>query len=200
MTTKGSTIASTSDTAEEGRRPFHRSSVILILLAGPLALLGGAEQYGANPVWVFLGGPIVAAAWGISLAVVLWRLSALSRPLRGLLIAVVVSLVATGAMNFGPLMRAFHLAGAYLHLQMHRTSYEAKIARLNGSPKLAVFPRGGWLSMSEGIVYDESDEILLAPEARSANWKAQTSTTEVSCGLGDVRHLTGHFYVAFFGC
>jgi hypothetical protein len=54
--------------------------------------------------------------------------------------------------------------------------------------------------MSEGIVYDDSDEILLAPEARSPQWKARASTTELSCHVAIVQRLGQHFYLASIVC
>jgi hypothetical protein len=55
-----------------------------------------------------------------------------------------------------------------------------------------------WLS--NGVVYDESDEAALPTERQSDVWKRRSAPTELSCGTYDIRPVGGHFYIADFAC
>ena len=75
----------------------------------------------------------------------------------------------------------------------------------SGEPRLLIFNRGGMSWASRGYVYDESDEITLDEPLRSAQWKARSDGTELSCGyyaqpLPGRFSITQHWYLASFSC
>jgi hypothetical protein len=74
-----------------------------------------------------------------------------------------------------------------------------------GAPRLWVLDVGDMIWSSRGYVYDESDEILRAPEAHSAAWTARAAHSELSCGYYArpfPGHLTftRHWYLVSFPC
>jgi hypothetical protein len=65
--------------------------------------------------------------------------------------------------------------------------------RPNPRPHIVVFvwdgfaPSGFW-----GVAYDDSDEIMLPPSRRSAQWKKRAASTQFACGFG-VKPLWDHY-------
>lgn len=45
------------------------------------------------------------------------------------------------------------------------------------------------------VVYDESEEITLAEDLRSAAWKARIADTPLQFGIGDLTSFGNHFYL-----
>jgi hypothetical protein len=89
--------------------------------------------------------------------------------------------------------------GERLHFQAMRRSYLEDVSKLSssGEPRFAMWRRGGF-GIGHGVVYDESDEIVL-PEPSSA-WKKRVANTEVGmCGAGGTP-LGNHFYLVRTGC
>jgi hypothetical protein len=90
-------------------------------------------------------------------------------------------------------------AGERLHFLAMRHSYLEDVSKLPsvGEPRFAVWLRGGFV-IGHGVVYDESDEIVL-PE-QSPAWKKRVANTEVGlCGAWGVP-LGNHFYLVRTGC
>lgn len=54
------------------------------------------------------------------------------------------------------------------------------------SPKMMLFPLGGFDIMSYGIVYDESDEISLPIDSRSEKWSRQEAGKVLKCESFDL--------------
>jgi len=75
----------------------------------------------------------------------------------------------------------------------------------NGNARLMTINLGGMIWASRGFVYDESDEIMQEPSAKSAGWKARAQDSELGCGYGAIpipgpSAFTQHWYIASFGC
>jgi hypothetical protein len=66
-------------------------------------------------------------------------------------------------------------------------------------PLIAYFEWDSFLSVSYGVVYDETDEIAQEPEQRSAGWHGARPSSVLDCPA-DVRALGGHFYAAHISC
>ena len=54
---------------------------------------------------------------------------------------------------------------------------------------------GGFLSVWHGVVYDATDQIILAPSKRSAAWQATKTGGLLGCS-GTDRPLGDHYYLA----
>ncbi|HUI17777.1 MAG TPA: hypothetical protein VL244_08945 [Alphaproteobacteria bacterium] len=91
--------------------------------------------------------------------------------------------------------------GEYIHFRVKRAAYLADIARLptDKGPRLAIFDWGGFVG-SHAVVYDESDEVILSKDERSAAWKERIEGTELVCGIVAAEPLGDHFYITRIGC
>lgn len=104
-------------------------------------------------------------------------------------------------LNLGALWQFSMGAGEAIHFRLARRSYLSEIAALpaNERPRLAVFvlSEDGWLGISNLhlVVYDESDEVALPEERRSAAWKKRAARTPLQFGIGYLRPLGDHFYI-----
>jgi hypothetical protein len=98
-------------------------------------------------------------------------------------------------------LRNANYIGQVLNFEIMRPAYQARIDALprTGEPKLVVFNRGGMVWHSEGVVYDESDEVVRPQADRTTAWKLRASNTELGCGYW-AGALSGHFYLADFDC
>ncbi len=92
--------------------------------------------------------------------------------------------------------------GDAVHFALMRASYLAKVEALpaTGQPHFAVFHRGGMVWASNGVVYDESDEIVLPRGQQSDAAKRRLNRSELGCGEYTVQRLGAHFYAADFSC
>jgi hypothetical protein len=122
---------------------------VLLSVAVPLSLLLGAEEFGADVWWVPFGPSAVVTAWGVCLAVLVWRRRTSSQAFRGVALAGILALVATAWWFSGELFGACDVPGTHLHLALHRRSYQRRIAEVGGEPKVIVFSRGGWFWIGE---------------------------------------------------
>ena len=180
-----------------------------IVLGGPgipaLLVLLAATPLGAGFFYLMIIIPALLLVWAAlalwslvrCLAFVTsrrWKLSALAAVLP-----VVVCLV---GLNFWSFVRGCNYLGDVLHFVVARPYYEHVIANLprDGRPRLAVFNWGGSIWVSHGLVYDESDEVALAPGRQSAQWLADPRLAELECGGFGVQPLWSHYYLASFPC
>jgi hypothetical protein len=91
--------------------------------------------------------------------------------------------------------------GDVIHFVVRKPYYDQQIAALPaGQPRLVVFDWGGTSWTSFGLVYDESDQVALPKGRQSADWLAQASHSELSCGGYGVQSLWDHYYLASFPC
>jgi hypothetical protein len=172
---------------------------MVALVACPIALLGGAERYGDDPLWVIFGFHILLALSALCIAVIIWHQTTLRQRSRWFFVGLVTIVFAIAWVFRDPADEAIDRGGTYLHLLLHRQEYEKQIAAQTKPSKLMVFPRGGMPWSFGAIVYDESDELIRPPEARSSLWRARASMTVLSCKF-KARRLEGHFYAAHFLC
>jgi len=178
---------------------------VVVAAAGPLILaLASATPLGLDLLWVLVGSKIMLVfwaaigVWAATIAVAAARRAAWRRAASAAVLPLAVAIVAIHPMNF---VRSCHEWGAVLNFRFVQSSYRTRVATLPtiGQPKLVVFSRGGMPWASEGIVYDESDEILLPHGRQSSAWLQRASESELSCGYS-VRPLGEHFYLGFFNC
>jgi hypothetical protein len=89
--------------------------------------------------------------------------------------------------------------GERIHFQIIRSSYLDDVSKLpfSDEPRFAQWRWGG-LALQRGVVYDESDEILL--KEQSSAWKKRVQITQVgACGARGVAALGDH-YLVLIGC
>jgi len=138
------------------------------------------------------------AAFSVWTATVAIRRRQWLRAISGVVLPVVVAI---GAFEPMAVVRACNAVGSRLNFELHRGAYEDRVAALPavGQPRFAIFIRGGMPFFSEGIIYDESDEVALPDEKRSPAWIERTRHTELSCGFSAHR-VSGHYYIGHFFC
>jgi hypothetical protein len=176
----------------------------MVALAGPLILVAGTVCCGLNFFW---------RVYGISSVLVLWVLAALCAAwfavrnfnrskwrsaLPALVLPIVLFCAIPGRFR---LVQSCGELGHFLLFRARRSDYVARVAAMpdDGRPKLAIFSLGGMVWYSEAIVYDESDELVLPPEQRSASWTERARHLEFVCGFW-ARPLGDHFYLVGFSC
>ncbi|MDP9025226.1 MAG: hypothetical protein M3N13_07625 [Candidatus Eremiobacteraeota bacterium] len=112
----------------------------------------------------------------------------------------VVILLAMGTL----LEPAVHV-GDVAHFFAVKPSYDKEIGMLpSDGSRFYEFNWGGMLFASKGVVYDETDQIVMPKDRRSASWLARVKETDLMCGgselVAPVRPLWSHYYLAYFGC
>jgi hypothetical protein len=162
-------------------------AILVLLWSGPFGLS-------------FAGVPILLFVWAISALAVLvitivsvwtrdWR-RALSRsilPLATLIMIAHADAVWSFAID----------TGEKLHFRMERRNYLEDVSKLPTDKARLQFWNWGGFTISHGVIYDESDEVLL-PE-QSAAWKSRIEGTELVCGVWG-EPLDDHFYLVRVGC
>jgi hypothetical protein len=102
--------------------------------------------------------------------------------------------------------RASIWAGDRLELLAALPTYSREIANLphKEGPRIATF---FWRDLNLGfglafgyefLVYDESDEVALPAQERSAAWR-QNAGSDLQCRLTGVEHVFGHYYFVGHG-
>jgi hypothetical protein len=93
-----------------------------------------------------------------------------------------------------------------IHFACLRGVYEERVTSLPpDGRRLAIFELGGMIWASRGIVYDETDQIMVDAVHQSGDWKARAADTELSCGYF-AKPVPGpggwsrHWYLTSFGC
>jgi hypothetical protein len=106
------------------------------------------------------------------------------------------------ALNPFAFIRFCNGIGDTIHFGVMRERYRSVVKSLpgTGEPKLVIFNWGGMVWSSNGVIYDESDEVALAPGRQSPDWIARAGRTEPGCGGYSITPVGGHFYLADFPC
>jgi len=79
---------------------------------------------------------------------------------------------------------------------LDRRSWHAEVDVAHcGAPIVLVFLWGGFLSGWHGVVYDTTDQIILAPRERNAAWQGSDFGGILGCSKA-YRTLGGHYYLA----
>jgi hypothetical protein len=83
-----------------------------------------------------------------------------------------------------------------------RAHYRSAVAAMpaTGEPKLVMFDWGGGIGASNGVVFDESDEVAWLPDRQSRAWQARARRTTLSCEGYSITPLGAHFCYAEFPC
>ena len=180
-----------------------------LLAAGlgvPLALIVlAASPLGTNFLYVVVGIPALLFLWAIAGggALIVGVRAATRREWRRcvLALALPIVLLAVAADPTGFVRSCNHI-GDVIHFIVAKPYYDRQIAALPADrrPRLVVFDWGGMVWASSGLVYDETDQVALPRDRRSADWLAQASHSELSCEGYGVEPLWGHYYLASFPC
>lgn len=187
-------------------RAFRSAVALWIILSGIYCFLAFIDDdilfftaLGSLPLIVFWVGVVV---WSSVLAAMrLW-----SHAYRPALRAALVLPLATGVIFYG------QDVGDVVRFEIERPSYIAAIAAARGGrsdnehveidvgpPMVAYFPWGGFLSVSYGVVFDETDQMVKPVAARREAWADRGVPVELKCE-GGVLAVGGHFYVGRFSC
>ncbi len=146
--------------------------------------------------------PFVILAWlasGLYAATVTVRLCIRRAWTRVIASAILPVSTVLAALWFGTVWNLAIAAGDDIHFQLMKASYVRTIAAMPREPfRLVIFDWGG-LGVSHAVVYDESDQIALAPNERSAEWQRRASGTELKCGVSG-SSAGAHFYIVRLGC
>ena len=164
-------------------------------LAGPMALGFASVYFDSLPILLapflvpmLIGVCLLAAAEAIRRAHGRrWRAAVSELMLSALL----VGFAFAPNQLFGPVVRLGTEAGLVSYYgglmpEILQTPRE-------GGPRFLLFDRGGFGGISLFTIYDESDEIGLAPNERSPAWQAKHAGDAGLCD-GAATHMIGHFY------
>jgi len=192
-----------AETAAQARFPRW---LVAIGLGVPVALiLLAASPMGADFLYVMAGIPALLFVWAVGgvAALIISARSAMRKDWRRCVIAsvlpIVLLVVALDPFGF---VRTCNYIGDVLHFIIAKPYYDRQVAALPSDlrPRLVVFDWGGMVWASSGLIYDETDQVSLPRGRQSADWLAEASHTELSCGGYGVRPLWDHYYLASFPC
>ena len=184
---------------------------VWVSLGLPLLLVAlNSTPIATDFAFVIIGIPVLLGIWA---CLGIWALILTVRHMRRrewsrALASALLPLVILGAgLRFWRFIHLCNDGGDVVYFIAERSSYLEKIRTVppNGEPRLLVFNRGGMIWASQGYVYDESDEVVRDEPLRSANWKARSDNTELSCGyyaqpFPGHFSFTQHWYLASFNC
>ncbi len=172
-------------------------------------------------VWELLA--ILSAVWAVNYGRIgAWRFDAMSSLLPVAMLWTLIAEFAAAPTLFQPakvgsaaflsfllapltLFRPALDVGDVVHFVLVKPAYDVLIAQLpkDGS-RYKEFNWGGMMFSSNGVVYDETDQIVLPKARRSAAWVARVKNTDLMCGTDDLvsvpRPLWSHYYLTSFGC
>lgn len=172
---------------------------VLLMVAFPAGLVAA---WSGPFDWTLAATPLLIIAWvAASIYAVVVTMRFFTRRAWGGAIASMIlpASACVAALWFGTLWRLAITAGDDIHFQMAKASYERIIAATPRSPfRLAIFDWGG-LGVSHGVVYDESDQVLLPPSKRAQEWRARAVGTPLECGVSGYA-VEAHFYIVRVGC
>jgi hypothetical protein len=191
----------TSD-AGSGRPQLGRDFLVWpILLATGLFLLFVAlfAIPRSRVLLLFFGVPVIAIVTLIPVALSCFvAVASLKgrRYLRALSALVLPIVCAIAAVNYGGTLRTCAAAADYVQFYVGYPFFAHAVSQLprNEGPRLAVFTMDGFISMSSGVAFDESDEIGLAAGQQTDAWKVRAAHTELSAGDFVAKRLLGHYY------
>jgi hypothetical protein len=173
---------------------------IVLSILWPLAFIAAWS----GPFSWTVGVWFVLLFWGLSASVALVFAIDFAAKRNWLRVSAMLPLPLTiilAIANFGGLWRAGQIAGDYVHFYVMRPIYLREISKLpSDGPRLVVYNWGGLLPLvSHGVAYDESDEVGLPKEKRSAAWQDRANRTDAECIVGDTP-LGSHFYLVNLDC
>ena len=173
---------------------------LILTFGSPIALV---LVWTAPDPWGFIGVLTVYLIWcgsalGFFIAILTWLYRRQWRRAASTLILPASALAAL--LNLHVVAKATIWVGDRLVLLATFPSYSREISNLphQQGPHIATLP---WrdlngFQMDLGyvlLVYDESDEIALPVQERSAAWK-ENAGSDLQCRLTGVEHIFGHYY------
>jgi hypothetical protein len=203
MTKVENSDGSNADVAESLRIPRW---LVAFGFGIPLALiLFAASPLGNNFFYVMLGIPALLLVWVIvgTISLMLCIRSAMRRAWKRSFITLILPIILVSvAVNPFGFVRSCNYLGDVAHFIVSKPYYDRIIAALpaNQRPHLTVFNWGGMVWASQGLVYDETDQVSLPRGRQSAAWLAQARHSELSCEGYGVQPLWDHYYLASFPC
>jgi hypothetical protein len=128
-----------------------------------------------------------------SLVVWFWRRDRSS----GLAMAIGIIIVGVSAVppysEYSPAMKIVDL----VQVAAYRGDLQRQVREMKAqgvSPTIAEIELGGIGSITFGIAFDPTGEILLPPKKRSASWTATGGQTELGVDGMEARHIIGSYY------
>jgi hypothetical protein len=149
---------------------------------------------------LFFGMPVIAVGSLIPIALSCFVAVTSLKERRYLkaLSALVLPIVCTiAAVNYGTTLRTCATAANYVQFYVGYPFFAHAVSQLprNAGPRLAVFTMDGFISMSNGVAFDESDEVGLPAGQQTDEWKVRATHTELSTGVFVAKRLIGHYYL-----
>jgi hypothetical protein len=184
-------------------KPFKQSRFLLVTSLVALAFITTLVAILAVPSALIFFVLVVIEhaklAWGVGLAVgmallsLCWlrRWDVVAGALVGLGIAYLLSAVPAPNRSFS--RWAADLADvAYYYSDLSRMADDSR--REGQSPVIAVLDIDGFGSLTSGLAFDPSGEIMLPAARRSKEWTAVGGETELSIESMSARHVIGSYY------
>jgi len=118
------------------------------------------------------------------------------RSVRTLSLLIFPVVVALFCFNFTPAMRGWAVTAEYLRFYVGYPLLRHPVAqvRQTDQPRLVVITTSGFISMSNGIAFNERDELAKPVGQQSAAWKARAEHTEFGAGDWSAVRIQGHWY------
>jgi uncharacterized protein YhhL (DUF1145 family) len=182
-----------------------RIATILPVVIGLVLFTGWVTLFALPYGWLYLALPVGHPIWSVTISLlllvligVLKRLGLLRRLIDGRTMLTV--LVAVLLMIFLPFPKStisLKVVDALRVIMYHDQlqSLERQLRATGVSPPIAVIAIDGFGSLTSGVAYDPTGEILLSPDRRSAAWTAHAGELSVD-GL-EARHVVGSYYAWF---
>ena len=186
-----------------GRVPLGRDYLIwptILAAALFLVLVALFAIPGSRPLVLFFGVPVVAIfalitnAISCFLAITSLKERRYPRALSALVLPIVCTIA--GLNSAATLKRCVAAANAVqFYVGYPYFAHVVSQLPLNSGPRLAVFPMDGFISMSHGVAFDESDELDLTAGRQTPEWKARVAHTDLRSGDFDAKRIVGHYYL-----
>jgi hypothetical protein len=188
--------------ASSGRPQLQRDLLMwpTLLVSGLFFLFVALFAIPRSRVFLlFFGMPVIAIVTliPIALACFVAAASLIGRRYVRALSALVLPVVCTiAAINYGTTLKTCATAADYVQFYVGYPLFAHAVSQLprDDGPRLAVFTMDGFISMSSGVAFDESDEISLPAGQQTYAWKVRAAHTELSTGVFVAKRLIGHYY------
>jgi hypothetical protein len=170
-------------------------AIVLFLLCVALLAIPGSRLF-----LLFFGFPVIGVISLIPIALSCFVAATCLKERRYLksLSALVLPILCTIAtLNYGTTLRTCASVANYVQFYVGYPFFAHAVSQLprNARPRLAVFTMDGFISMSNGVAFDESDELDLPAGKQTGEWKVRAEHTELSTGDFVAKKLIGHYYL-----
>lgn len=209
--TASSELAVDESKLQRRRRIIQRSALFAVFLVGLWVFVPVSIIFtGALPIaddlrvlfvplfLLYLVWPAIAFA-SIIFAIRLAKLRLFPQSFLVLLIPVSILLCIVGERRIALLYPLFRISDR-LHFATRKAAYDQRVRSLPHSERrLQLFVWESDPIGESGIVYDDSDQISLAPRHRSKQWNDKAANSELD-GLCRAEPAGSHYYLVSFGC